>query len=167
MLSLTSAGCFSFLKQSSWNRVVTASCHDSIWRRHDLDDREPSPTFQAGPWNRLFKDQRSHPSSLQQLPSKLLCWVVEGELLAAKVIHRWMAVQVQKEVVVEANFLRFFLRTGIKSPEQRERVRSKVKRGSVTLNMQHCLLHHMRKLFSYRIISFALLSASIIFFKCF
>lgn len=51
----------------------------------------------------------SHPSGFQQLPTKLLCGVVEGELLTAQVIDRRVALQVEEQVVIKANFLGFFL----------------------------------------------------------
>lgn len=52
----------------------------------------------------------SYPSGFQQLPTKLLCRVVEGELLAAEMIDRRVALQVEEQVVIKANFLRLFLR---------------------------------------------------------
>lgn len=51
----------------------------------------------------------TYPSGFQQLPTKLLRRVVEGELLAAQMIDRRVALQVEEQVVVEANFLGFFL----------------------------------------------------------
>lgn len=63
----------------------------------------------------------SHPSSLEQLPAKLLRGVVEGELLAADVIDRRVAVQVEKEVVIEPNLLWFLLKDS-SSPANGEQV---------------------------------------------
>lgn len=63
--------------------------------------------------NEYNKQHCSHPSSFKQLPTKLLRWVVEGELLTAEVIDRRVAFQVEKEVIIEANFLWFFLKDSV------------------------------------------------------
>lgn len=64
----------------------------------------------------------SYPSGFQQLPSKFLCWVVEGELLTAQMIDRWVALQVKEQIVIKADFLGFFLRrSGVPPREAKER----------------------------------------------
>lgn len=66
----------------------------------------------------------SYPSGFQQLPTKLLRWVVEGEFLTAKVVDRWVAFQVEEQVVVKPDFLRFFLRKG-GDPRKEEEIAEK------------------------------------------
>lgn len=61
----------------------------------------------SSPWHPLL--HCTYPSGFQQLSTKLLRWVVEGKLLAAEMIDRRVAVKVEEQVVVKANFLRFFL----------------------------------------------------------
>lgn len=52
----------------------------------------------------------SHPSGLEQLSVKLLRGVVESELLAAEVVDRRVAFQVEEEVVIEPNLLWLLLK---------------------------------------------------------
>lgn len=74
----------------------------------------------------------SYPSGFQQLPAELLRRVVEGELLAAEMIDRWVALQVEEQVVVEANFLGFFLRRSGPPRKRKERGREKGRSESET-----------------------------------
>lgn len=46
----------------------------------------------------------THPASHEQLAAKLSGRVVEGELLAAQMVDRRVALQVEKQVIGEADF---------------------------------------------------------------
>lgn len=52
----------------------------------------------------------THSSSSDQFLAEVSGGVVEGEFLTAQVIDRWVALQVQEEVVVKENLLRLLLR---------------------------------------------------------
>ena len=67
-----------------------------------LDPRAPVPN--------------AHPSSLDQLPPEPPGGVVEGELLAAQVVDRRVALPVQEEVVVEADLLWLLLERVSQAP---------------------------------------------------
>lgn len=47
--------------------------------------------------------RHTHPASHQELVPELNGGVVEGELLTAQVVYRWVALQVQEQVIGEAN----------------------------------------------------------------
>lgn len=51
----------------------------------------------------------TYPSSLEQLPAELFSRVIECELFTAEMIDRWVALQVQEQIVVKAHFFWFFL----------------------------------------------------------
>lgn len=53
--------------------------------------------------------RRTHPASHEQLAAKLCGRIVEGELLAAQVVDRRVALQVEEQVVGETDLPRFLL----------------------------------------------------------
>lgn len=53
--------------------------------------------------------RHTHPSSHEQLAAKLGGGVIEGELLTAQVVDRRVALQVEKQVVGEADLPRLLL----------------------------------------------------------
>lgn len=48
--------------------------------------------------------RQPHPSSFDELSPEIYGGVVEGELLTAQVVNRWVALQIKEQVIVETNF---------------------------------------------------------------
>ena len=63
--------------------------------------------------NTFREEFTTYPSSFEQFPSEVLCWVLEGQLLTSDVIDRRLLLRVQEQVIVQDNFLWLFLRAEV------------------------------------------------------
>lgn len=66
-----------------------------------------------------LQTENAYPACFQQLSSELFCWVVESKLFTAEMVYRRVSFQMQEQIIVKTDFLRFFL--WVRKPSHKEK----------------------------------------------